>query len=551
VLALLLLFSITLLLLQYKPVQTWAAKKAAGYLSDKLKTKVDIQSLYIQPFTSVVLEGFYALDKQNDTLVSAPKLTVHLNGFSIFSSIRNRDIDFSLLQLDNGSVYLKKQKDSSTNLKFIIDYFKSTDTTKSTGKPWKLKFEKIAINNFHFRYKNKLKDTLMKEVNFDDLDVKNFSVVITNPDLKNHIFKGNITNLTLHEKSGLYIKKFNALATVDTNQILAQHLFILTDRSNIKDYFRMKFKSFDDFNHIEDKVYMEGDFKSSQISSHDIGYFTSGLEHVKFDLGLNGRIKGFVNNLKAKDLLVTGGKATYIKGDFSLRGLPDWDNTFLELNFEEIATNKTDLDFLYSNFTGKSNRHVPDIVSKFGNINFSGRFTGLQNDFVAYGTFKTKLGRFDSDINLKINKAGVPSYSGKLDTYAFDLGSLLDEDALGRATLNANIKGRGDNLKNLSENLDAHISSVDFKGYSYQNVALNGSFNKKIVSAKVNIADKNIGLDLNGSIDLNPALPVYTFTASINKAQLRTLKLLSDTITLSTKVTTNFSGNDLKNLTGN
>ena len=264
-------------------------------------------------------------------------------------------------------------------------------------------------------------------------------------DLVNHLFKGDVSNLTLREKSGFYLKKFNANAIVDTNQILAQNLFVLTNHSSLKNYFRMKFKSFDDVSdHIEDKVYMDGDFKSSQIASSDIAFFTDGLEHVKFDLGVDGRIKGFVNNLSAKNLLVTGGKATYIKGDFNLKGLPDWDNTFLELNFEQIATNKADLDYLYSNFTDTHNRHVPDIISKFGNINFSGRFTGLQNDFIAYGTFKTKLGRFDPDINLKIDKKGTPSYSGKIDTYAFDLGSLLDEETLGRTTLTANVKGSGD-----------------------------------------------------------------------------------------------------------
>ncbi|MDP9047250.1 MAG: translocation/assembly module TamB, partial [Bacteroidota bacterium] len=215
----LLVFSIALLLFQYKPVQTWAAKKAASYLSGKLNTKVDIKSLYIQPFTSVVLEGFYVLDKQNDTLISAPTLTIDLNGFSLFSSIKKRAIDFKLIQLDNGSVYLKKQKDSSTNVKFLIDYFKSTDTTKTVSRPWQMVFEKIAVNNFHFRYKNKLKDTVIKGVNFDDLDVRNFSAVIKNIDLKNHLFKGDISNMTLHEKSGLFLKKFDALTTIDSNQI--------------------------------------------------------------------------------------------------------------------------------------------------------------------------------------------------------------------------------------------------------------------------------------------------------------------------------------------
>ncbi|MDB5135125.1 MAG: hypothetical protein JWP37_1728, partial [Mucilaginibacter sp.] len=475
-LVVLLMLSIILLLFQYKPVQTWAAKRATAYLSEKLKTKVDIKSLYLKPFTSVVLEGFYVLDKKQDTLISTPKLTVDINGFSLFSSINQRTLDLSLVQLDNGSAYLKKQKDSTSNLKFIIDYFNSPDTSKTPSKPWKVDFEKVVINNFHFRYKNQLVDTAMAQVNFDDIDVKQFSTEIHNMDLVNHLFKGQISRLTLHDKSGFYLKNLSGNATVDTNQIMMQNMHVQTAHSDLKNYFRMRFKSFDDVgNHIEDRVYMDGDFKTSQISSSDIAYFTNGLEKTKFDLGLDGRIKGYVNNLRSKDLLVTGGQATYVKGDFALKGLPDWDNTFLELNFEQIATNKKDLDYLYSNFTGKPNAKVPDIIAKFGQVNFTGRFTGLQNDFVAYGTFKTKLGRFDPDINLKINKAGKPSYSGKIATFNFDLGSLLDESDLGRATLTANVTGSGDEVKNLTEKLDANIKNISFKGYNYSNLTLNGT----------------------------------------------------------------------------
>lgn len=550
VLVILLMLSIILLLFQYKPVQTWAAKKATAYLSDKLKTKVDIQSLYIKPFTAVVLEGFYVLDKKQDTLISTPKLTVDINGFSLFSSIRQRKIDLSLVQLDNGSVYLKKQKDSTSNLKFLTDFFSSPDTIKTKGKPWTIKFEKVAINNLHFRYKNQLVDTAMAQVNFEDIDVKHFSVVVRDMDLVNHLFKGTVSNLTLHEKSGFYLKNFSGNATVDTNQILVQNMFIQTNHSSLKNYFRMKFKSFDDFDDIEEKVYMDGEFKSSQISSHDIAYFTGGLEKVKFDLGIDGRIRGYVNNLKAKNLLVTGGQATYVKGDFNLKGLPDWDNTFLELNFEQVATNKKDLDYLVSNFTGKPTARVPDVIAKFGAINFTGRFTGLQNDFVAYGTFKTKLGRFDPDINLKINKAGVPSYSGKIATYNFDLGTLIDESDIGRTSLTANVTGSGDQVKSLTEKLDARISKISFKGYNYSNVKLNGTFIKQLANIQISIDDKNIRLDAKGSIDLNPKLPAYNFEANINDASLNTLNLLKDTIRFSTYLTTNFSGNTLNNTEG-
>lgn len=548
-----LMFCMLVVVFQYKPVQTWAAKKAAHYLADKLKTKVDIKSLYIVPFSSVVLEDFYILDKQKDTLINVPKLTVELNGFKIFSSIPDHIIDFKLIKLDNGSFFLKNEKNNISNLQFIFDYFKSTDTTKvdtAKSKPWNVVFEKTAVSNFHFRYKDQTRTKFVKGVNFDDVDVKNFGVVVYNMDLKNHLFKGDVKNLTLREKSGFYVKNFTTNATVDTNQILVQNMLIQTPNSILKDYLRLRFRAFKDFDDFENKIHMDADFKTSHISSKDIAYFSSSLNKVNFELGVDGRIKGLVNNLKATHLQVTGGQATYIKGDFTLRGLPDWQNTFLELKFDQIATNKKDLDYLYSHFSGTPNARVPAIIAKFGNVNFTGRFTGLQNDFVAYGTFKTALGRFDPDINLKISKAGTPSYSGKLDAYNFNLGSLIDNNTIGRTTFIASVNGSGDALKNINEKISARIKYFEFKNYAYNNLVVKGTFAKKIATAKITINDKNIKLDVNGSMDLNPTLPVYNFTAAVNDAHLHTLNLTSDTITFSSNLKANFSGNNLKNFEG-
>jgi hypothetical protein len=540
-----------LVLIQYEPVQTWAAKKATAYLSKELNTTVDVKRLKVVPFSSVVLEGLYILDKQQDTLLSTPKLAVQLSGFSIFNSIKKRKINFESIQLDNGSFYLKKLKDSTTNLQFVLDYFNSgADTTKKKSQPWTLTFQKIAVNNFHFRYKNKLRDAVVNGVNFNDIDVSHFSTIVRNMDLRNHLFKARIGGLTLREKSGFFVRNFNANATIDTNQVLLQNLNILTPNSNVRNFFRMKFKSFSDFDDVENKVNMDADFKSSHLSSKDIAYFTTSLGKINFELGVNGRIRGMVNNLRATNLTVTAAQATFVKGDFHLTGLPDWENTFLQLKFDQIATNKKDLDYLYSHFTGKNNQHVPDIVGKFGNINFTGRFTGLQNDFVAFGTFKTLLGRFDPDINLKINKAGVPSYSGKIQTSNFDLGTLLNDKTIGRTTLAANVTGRGDDLTTLAIKGNANIAYIDLKGYNYTNLVLNGGFVNKTATGKITINDRNLKLDLTGSVNLNPKLPVYNFAGTVNTARLNKLKLLKDTITFNTQINTNFSGNSLENLDG-
>jgi hypothetical protein len=96
----LLLVAILLFALQFKPVQTFIAKKAATFLSKELHTTVSLTGLYVRPFKSVVLEGLYVLDLQKDTLLSTPTLMVDLNTFSL----KQKVIDVNTVQLNNGAL---------------------------------------------------------------------------------------------------------------------------------------------------------------------------------------------------------------------------------------------------------------------------------------------------------------------------------------------------------------------------------------------------------------------------------------------------------------
>ncbi|MGI4805572.1 MAG: translocation/assembly module TamB domain-containing protein [Janthinobacterium lividum] len=536
---------------QFKSVQTWAAKKAAGYLSKELHTKVSIKSLYLKPFSSVVLEDLFVLDQQKDTLLRTPLLDVQLSGFSVFKSIGARKIDFKNITLNNGSFYLKKLRDKNSNLKFILDYFNS-DTTKvqKKGKPWTINFEQIALNNFHFRYKNQLIDTNITGVNFDDINLSQLNIAASKLDLKNHLFKANISNLSFHEKSGFVVQKLASVITVDTNQIELQNLVLNTPNSRLKKYFRLGFNSFDDFDDFDHKVMMAADFQDAHLSSKDIAFFADELHHVKFELGVNGVIEGKVDHLKAKNLSVQAGQATFIKGNFDFKGLPNWEQTLMELNIEQVSTNKKDLDLLYKNFTDIRSTEIPAIVEKFGNISFSGQFTGFQNDFVAYGSFKTKLGRFSSDVNMKI-KGSTPSYSGNVKTFDFDFGSLLGENSLNRATLSADIKGAGFDLKTMTGNLDAKVTYLDFNQYRYNNVAVNGTFRRKYFDGAVLVNDPNLKLNFKGNVNLNPALPVFHFVSDIQGARLNKLRFMKDTISVDARFSSDFSGNSIDNVNGN
>ncbi|OWK71943.1 translocation/assembly module TamB domain-containing protein [Pedobacter sp. AJM] len=544
------LLALIIFSLQFKPVQTYVAQKAAAYLSKELNTTISIKSLYIKPFKSVVLEDLLVLDLQKDTLLRTPQFMVDIN----YLSLEKKIIDISTVQINNGQFFLKEFKDKSSNLDFIIDYFDSGKPTvkKKKTKPFDVKLCRLILNEFAFRYTNFAAKDLKQgtSVNFDNVDVKALSGIFEGLDTKNHLFKTQIKNLTLKEKSGFYLKNLTAQTTVDSNAIELRNLLLVTDHSRLTNYYQMKFKSFKDFNHYIDNIRMKAVFKDSHMSSRDVAFFAPELNDMKLDLDIDGQITGLVNNLRAKKLSIKAGKATYIKGDFVLRGLPKWRETFMDLKIEMAGTNKTDLDQVLAGITNSKKKIIPVIVNKFGNINFNGSFTGFQNDFIAYGEFKTKLGRIVSDVNMKIDKNDVPSYTGNVKTYDFNLGNLIDEKSLGKITSSLYVKGRGTELKNLTEKINGDVDYIDFNKYRYRNVKIDGTFDKKYFDGKLSINDRNVKLVFDGGVNLNPKLPVFNFNATISKARLKTLKLMKDSLTVDAKFSTNFSGTNLNNIEG-
>ena len=497
--------------LQFRSVQTYVAKKAAKYLSEKLQTRVEVGSLYIKPFKSLVLDSLYIEDREKDTLLFSPRLTVDLN----LLSLKLRKVSVNTIQMDNGKFHLKQYRDSATNVQFIINYFDTGDPTpsKKPRKPYDVTMDKIVLNNIAFKYQNFNNTTPVKGVNFNDIDLRNLSTTILNLDTKNHLVKAGFRNLTLREKSGFYLKNLTTNATIDTNQLEFKDLLLETPSTHLSDYLLMKYGSFKDFGTFISKVYMKVNFKNSKINSSDVTYFAPQLARSNIILELDGQASGFINDLKAKNLAVRSGQATYLKGDFNIKGLPSLKNTMLDLKVDQFSTNKKDLDLIIARATGSKKSLIPAIAAKFGNINFKGRFTGFTNDFIAFGEIKTRLGRVVTDVNMKIDGKGYPKYSGVVKAYDFNLGELLDRKDLGRTTLTANINGSGFNLNSLQERVKGDIRYFDYNGYRYSNINVNGSFINKLFQGLIKVNDKNIKLDFDGSIDLKPQLPIFNFSA--------------------------------------
>lgn len=542
------MFAALLFSLQFKNVQTYVAQRAAAYLSGEWKTRVAVSSLYIKPFKSLVLEGFMIEDLDHDTMLYTQKLTLDINQLSI----KRRKISVSTVRLDKAQFYLKKYKNKTSNLTFIINYFNTGKPEVKARKPYDITFGKIVLNGVDFRYHNLAASTNNKAtyVDFNNLHVSQIKGTFLGLDTKNHLAKAEIKNLSFKEQSGFVLKNLSTQATVDSNQIELKNLLLLTPKTIIRNYLVMKFRNFSDFNRFNSRVFMQGNFVRSRVLSTDVAYFAPELSKNYIDVKLNGGIQGYVTHLKAKNLTIQSGNNTFIKGDFSVKGLPKLKNTVFELTFDELATTKKDYDLILQRITGNSKNALPEEFSRLGNIDFKGSFKGYTHDFGAKGSFNTGLGQVNADIKLKRDARNVPVYEGDIEARDFNIGNLIGQADLGATSFKTQIKGRGFKLEELSNRLDLKIDYLDYNRYRYRSITVKGQVNQRIFDGNISINDPNIELDFAGQMDLNPELPTFKFDSEIRGADLLALHFSKDTITVDADLQTDFSGNKLDNIQG-
>src|SRR5699024_9787979 len=208
---------------------------------------------------------------------------------------------------------------------------------------------------------------------------------------------------------------------------------------HITDFFALQFNQFGDLGDFTTKVTMVGDFKNSYVTSGDIGFFAPTLKDWGQNVTLNGFVSGPLNKLSSENLELQSGKSSSLKGNFTMSGLPDVYNTFIDFQIEDLITTGQDIQrfmpFLSNNTTIN--------LDSLHTIQYQVSYFGFIFDFVSYGDFRTNLGNLHTDVNFKFGPQHIPpTYSGQISSTAFNIGALINNNAIGRAAFNTQIKDR-------------------------------------------------------------------------------------------------------------
>jgi hypothetical protein len=431
----------------------------------------------------------------------------------------------------------------------IIDLATNLDTevVHINTKPLKLYVSQLLFKNAKFQFDDEMKS--FSRDRFDSFHqlYKDVNLEFSNGSLVNDTVQAKIDNISMEEKSGFRVKHLEAYIRVTPELATATNLKLETSNSTIVSNASLSYLNFHSFLNFYSSVDINAVLERSSIAVRDFLFFIPHLESAAENRILTtGTFTGTLDNLKGENIKLQTGTVSRFEGNIDVNGLPDIDATFIDFKVDKLITNIIDL------YQFVPSAHFPKGFSTLGKVNFNGSFTGFFNDFVAYGVISTEIGVLRSDLNMKFNDiAGNATYSGNLAASQFDLGKYTGADSLlGTISFDANLAGYGLTVANINASMEGNVSQFQFNGYNYQNIQVDGNFNKKLFSGKFALKDENVKVDFAGTVDLNQDLPVYNFNADIDNANLQHLRLSKNYYRVSTELEMNMKGDNIDNFIG-
>jgi hypothetical protein len=535
-------------------VQTLSARITSHYLSVRLHTDIRIGGFEISLTHGLTVDDIYIGDQHRAGIFSAHKLSIRPGKFSLSKKILN----VKSLYIEKGLIQLITHRgDSVLNLQFLIDFFtpalsnKKVVTTKGPG--WHLLASKVELVSTRFHYEDENIPHTQIGMDYANIDVKDINLLIRDLHPDGDTIDGRIERLSATERSGFSIHSMSGNFQVSSAFLKAHELKLKTNHSDLDLTFDFLYNHWDAYSDFLNKVNIKASINPSFLDLQDIGAFAPLLYIMKDRFKIEGKIKGTVSNFSTRDFKIAYGTTTKFLGNIHATGLPNVEETFVDLNIKELTTNNEDIHSLNLPIDGK-NLELPPFLKNAGRFNLKGNFTGFYNDFVANAELHTDIGELKTDLTLRKQK-GLKGllYNGEAEVTGLQLGQLFkSKKMLGPITLRADLNGRSFILKDAIVSMNVWIDSVNLNNYTYRHITLQGGLEDKKFTGSMNVDDRNLNLDFNGSVDMSDSIPAFNFVMQLNHAQLYRMNILKrDSLEdLAAHINADFTGNNIDNIDG-
>ena len=556
-----LLLATAAIAVQSPKVQTRLVEKAIDRYANELEGKISFSSINFQMPGTLALRDVLILDSNpytedinntgvpsHDTVLFAREIK---GTVATKQLLKGKGIHLNRLEVRNAETFLALEPQflGATNYLRVFGG-NEKDSTKATPP---ITVSKIYGENIRFRmsdFQKERKPCTPTAIDYADLDARVSTLEANNLSISDGTFSINVDKADITEKCGADVT-VSARVKAGPGQTVIRDLHLLDGPTDFRaPIYSMTTYEPHAYRYYCQKVRMKLKVaKGSVISSKTISMFSMGaLDNMDFLAKVDEICaEGYVSDLNINKFHITdlyGG----VDADLALRltGITITPDIMLDAKVNKVNFTTAQAETFASRFTGKDVKIKQ--FAKGQKMEFSGNAKGSLNDFKAKGALKANSGSADADLRIchLLNNDKGTEVSGTLDTRKLALGSIINQDFLGKVTANTGFKATLDKDK-IAVRVDSLlVDRLGLMGYDYTGIAAAGTFSNHAFDGKIICADPNLNFIFQGIFNLSPKTnnALYKFSANVGYADLEALKL--DTRGGTSKVSAMLNANLMK-----
>lgn len=489
-------------------VQTELARIAANRINKDYGTDIKIEKVAVSVFGGVKLKNVLVADHHKDTLFYVNRLQTNILSFK---ELGDSHLFFGVARMDGLNFKLKKYKnEKKTNLDIFVALF---DTGKPGSGKFRLKADEMYVTNGHFQL---IDDNLKnpKPVNFTNIKGELEDFFIKGPEVTALINK-----LSLKDHRGLFVENLAADFTYTKKTIVLKKMDLKTSESSIIGDVAMKYKP-GDFVDFNNKVVFDVKVDKGSVSSNELNLFYNEFgKNQRFFLQTHAT--GTMNDFVLNDLKLVDRNQSEIIGKVNFKNLFKKSEFYMSGNFDRITSDYRRLKAILPNILGKK---LPQTLDKLGKVDLVGFVELTKRTISADIYLMSELGELESKLAMSdIDNINNASYKGDIKLHNFDIGTLLEQKDIRRATVDLVVDGKGFNKKYLNTSVKGQIHQFHYNGYTYQDITIDGTMKMPYFKGYFNSNDPNLKMDFNGLVDMSSKMKNYDFQANVDYADLHLL----------------------------
>ncbi|MEQ6124791.1 translocation/assembly module TamB domain-containing protein [Pseudotenacibaculum sp. MALMAid0570] len=522
-------------------VQTKLASIVTKNINEDFGTDIIIKKVDLSLLGTVALKEIEIRDHHKDTLIFVDRLRTSLLNAK---RVLDNQVDLGSVSMKGINFHLKTYKgEEDDNLTVFTDKFEDNNPRDSTSNVFLLRTSNIYLENLNFRQENENDKVSLAFAAYNGGgNLQDFK--IEGPNVSTQI-----RGLYFTDNRGVEVTSLKTDFAYSKEAMLFKNTIVKTPHSYLKAEIRFDYKR-ENLGNFNELVELDAVFDKSYLSVLDLKKLYNELNGNDV-LHFTTKLHGSLNNFSATKLRLNSDKGIKIYGDLNFINAVSQEDFFFTGDLEYVTADYFKLKNILPNLLGKT---LPTEFRRLGAFSLSG-FTKLTpRDIEATLDIDSEVGSFVTDLEIEnFDDIDEATYEGEIELLDFNVGKFFNDPLFGNITFKGEvIEGKGFRIDNINTTLLGEVSKLEFNGYEYQNISVNGNYANNLFDGKLDVNDPNLKMKFDGLADISDDVNQFDFNANITYADLRETNLYTrDSISeLEGVIDLDISGNTLNDMVG-